>query len=209
MLNGATILGVHTEGPFISKDRSGAHPKEYIQSPTECEKSILACYGSLEHVKLVTIAPELEGSLETIQYLHNHGVVVSMGHTAAHINLAIDAVSAGATLITHLFNAMTPFHHRDPGVIGILGMPDEEAPFFSIIVDGIHSHPYAVRFAQKAHGSKCVLITDAVPAMGLPDGHYTLGKQKVLVANKWAWRDRSSVGGRWWRTTRRHWRARS
>ena len=94
-------------------------------------------------------------------------------------------------------------------MIGILGMPDEEAPFFSIIVDGIHSHPYAVRFAQKAHGSKCVLITDAVPAMGLPDGHYTLGKQKVLVANKWAWRDRSSVGGRWWRTTRRHWRARS
>ena len=126
-----------------------------------------SCYGSIEHIKLLTIAPELEGSLETIQYLHNHGVVVSMGHTAAHIN-----------------NAMTPFHHRDPGVIGILGMPDEDSPYFSIIVDGIHSHPYAVRFAQKAHGSKCVLITDAVPAMGLPDGHYTLGKQKVVVANK-------------------------
>lgn len=148
------------------------------------EESVKSCYGSIEHIKLLTIAPELEGSLETIQYLHNHGVVVSMGHTAAHINNAIDAVDSGATLITHLFNAMTPFHHRDPGVIGILGMPDEDSPYFSIIVDGIHSHPYAVRFAQKAHGSKCVLITDAVPAMGLPDGHYTLGKQKVVVANK-------------------------
>ena len=86
--------------------------------------------------------------------------------------------------MTHLFNAMTPFHHRDPGIIGVLGMPTEDSPFYSIIVDGIHSHPFAVRFAWKADGARCVLITDAMAAAGLPDGHYKLGKQNVVVANE-------------------------
>jgi putative N-acetylglucosamine-6-phosphate deacetylase len=79
---------------------------------------------------------------------------------------------------------MTPFHHRDPGIIGILGMETEVAPFFSMIVDGIHSHPYVVKFAQKAAGAKCVLITDAVPAMGLPNDHNRIEKQDVVVINE-------------------------
>ena len=95
----------------------------------------------------------------------------------------LPCVGAGASLMTHLFNAMTPFHHRDPGMIGVLGMPTDESPYYSIIVDGIHSHPFAVRFAWKANGSHCVLITDAMAAAGLPDGHYKLGKQNVLVAD--------------------------
>ena len=182
---GCSIAGVHAEGPFISPNRAGAHPPEYIQAPSQVEQSIRDCYGSLQNIRLITIAPELEGSLNTIQYLHNQGITVSLGHTASHLATAIDGVHAGATLITHLFNAMTPFHHRDPGVIGLLGMPTETAPYYSLIVDGIHSHPYTVKFAEKANGKKCVLITDAMAAMGLGEGHHKLGKQNVIVKNQY------------------------
>ena len=180
---GCAILGAHCEGPFISPQRSGAHPPEYVRAPKEGQKSVDDCYGDLSNIKIVTMAPELEGALDSIKYLTSRNVVVSMGHTASHINQAIDGVHSGATLMTHLFNAMTPFHHRDPGMIGVLGMPTEKSPFYSIIVDGIHSHPYAVRFAWKANGAHCVLITDAMAAAGLPDGHYKLGKQDVIVGN--------------------------
>ena len=182
--NGCAILGVHAEGPFLSPSRAGAHPKECIQSPVHGEQSLLECYGSTDTISLITLAPELEGSLDTIRHLKNEGITVSIGHTAAHIAEAVQGVKAGASLITHLFNAMTPFHHRDPGVIGLLGMPVESAPFYSIIVDGIHSHEYSVRLAHKALPTKCVLITDAMAAMGLEDGHHRLGKQRVIVGNK-------------------------
>lgn len=179
--NGCAILGAHCEGPFISPQRSGAHPPEYVRAPKEGAKSVDECYGDLSNIRIITMAPELEGSLEAYKYCTEKGIVVSMGHTAAHIQQAIDGVDAGATLMTHLFNAMTPFHHRDPGVIGCLGMPTEKSPYFSIIVDGIHCHEYAVRLAQKANGSHCCLITDAMGAAGLPEGHYKLGKQNVVV----------------------------
>ena len=182
--DGCAILGAHCEGPFISPSRAGAHPPEYIRDPKDGAKSVDDCYGDLSNIRVVTMAPELEGSLEAVKYLCDRGITVSMGHTAAHLNQAIDGVEAGATLMTHLFNAMTPFHHRDPGIIGVLGMPTEDSPFYSIIVDGIHSHPFAVRFAWKADGARCVLITDAMAAAGLPDGHYKLGKQNVVVANE-------------------------
>ena len=178
---GCAIIGAHCEGPFISPRRSGAHPPEYVRAPVEGAKSVDSCYGDLSNIKIITMAPELEGAKEAYEYCSSRGITISMGHTAAHIQQSIEGVEAGATLITHLFNAMTPFHHRDPGVIGCLGMPVEEAPFFSIIVDGIHCHKYAVRLAQKANGGKCCLITDAMGAAGLPEGHYKLGKQNVVV----------------------------
>ncbi|KAK8797003.1 hypothetical protein WA588_001128, partial [Blastocystis sp. NMH] len=181
--NGAAILGAHCEGPFISPQRSGAHPPEYVRDPKEGKKSVLECYGDVSNIRLVTMAPELEGALDAYKFLTSKGITVSMGHTAAHLNQAIDGVSAGATLMTHLFNAMSPFHHRDPGIIGVLGMPTELSPYYSIIVDGIHIHPFAVRFAWKADGERCVLITDAMAAAGLPDGHYKLGRQNVVVAD--------------------------
>ena len=180
---GCAILGAHCEGPFISPQRSGAHPPEYVRAPVKGAESVQECYGDTSNIKIVTMAPELEGALAATNYLVQQGITVSMGHTAAHINQAIDGVGAGASLMTHLFNAMTPFHHRDPGMIGVLGMPTDESPYYSIIVDGIHSHPFAVRFAWKANGSHCVLITDAMAAAGLPDGHYKLGKQNVVVAD--------------------------
>lgn len=180
---GCAILGAHCEGPFISPQRSGAHPPEYVRAPVKGAESVQECYGDTSNIKIVTMAPELEGALDATKYLVEQGITVSMGHTAAHINQAIDGVGAGASLMTHLFNAMTPFHHRDPGMIGVLGMPTDESPYYSIIVDGIHSHPFAVRFAWKANGSHCVLITDAMAAAGLPDGHYKLGKQNVVVAD--------------------------
>ena len=161
---GCAILGAHCEGPFISPQRSGAHPPEYVRAPVKGAESVRECYGNTSNIKIVTMAPELEGALDATKYLVEQGITVSMGHTAAHINQAIDGVGAGASLMTHLFNAMTPFHHRDPGMIGVLGMPTDESPYYSIIVDGIHSHPFAVRFAWKANGSHCVLITDAMAA---------------------------------------------
>ena len=179
--NGAAILGAHCEGPFISPQRSGAHPPEYVRAPKDGAKSVDECYGDVSNIRIVTMAPELDGALDACKYLVSKGITVSMGHTAAHLNQAIEGVNSGATLITHLFNAMTPFHHRDPGIIGVLGMPTELSPYYSIIVDGIHSHPYAVRFAWKADGENCVLITDAMSAAGLPEGHYKLGKQNVVL----------------------------
>lgn len=179
--NGCTIIGAHCEGPFISPERSGAHPPEYIRAPIKGGESVEECYGDLSNIKIITMAPELEGAYDAYKYCAERGITVSMGHTAAHIQQAVDGVKNGATLMTHLFNAMTPFHHRDPGVIGCLGMPTQSSPYFSIIVDNIHCHEYAVRLAQKANGSRCCLITDAMSAAGLPEGHYKLGKQNVVV----------------------------
>ena len=181
---GTGILGVHVEGPFISMDRCGFHDKEYVQSSIHGADSLLACYGSLDNIRLVTLAPELEGAREAIQYLHNRGIVVGIGHTASHIDDAISGITSGATLITHIFNAMSPFHHRDPGVIGVLGIPDADAPYFSIIADDAQLHPFAVRVVQKAHGDKCVLISDGCIVTGLPDGDYTFEEHDVHVRDR-------------------------
>lgn len=152
-----------------------------MRAPKEGGKSVDDCYGDLSNIKIITMAPELEGACEAYSYCKEKGITISMGHTAATITESIQGVQSGATLITHLFNAMTPFHHRDPGVIGCLGMPEKDAPYFSIIVDGIHCHEYAVRLAKKANGTHCCLITDAMAAAGLPEGEYKLGKQNVVV----------------------------
>lgn len=180
---GCATLGCHCEGPFIAPQRRGAHPLDCVKSPVEGAKSVMDMYGSLDNIKIVTIAPENPGAPEAIEFMVSKGLTVSEGHTVATIEQAEVGINHGATLLTHLFNAMNPFHHRDPGVIGILGMPEDKAPHYSIIVDGIHSHPYSVRFAHKAHPTGAILITDAMAAMGLPEGHYKLGKQNVVLAN--------------------------
>ncbi|KAK8790927.1 hypothetical protein WA158_005558 [Blastocystis sp. Blastoise] len=180
---GAATLGVHCEGPFIAPQRRGAHPLDCVKSPVEGGKSVMDMYGSLENIKIVTIAAENPGAPEAIKFMVEHGLTVSEGHTVATIEQAEVGIHSGATLLTHLFNAMNPFHHRDPGVIGLLGMDEEKCPHYSIISDGIHSHPYAVRFAHKAHPTGAILITDAMAAMGLPAGHYKLGKQNVVIEN--------------------------
>lgn len=148
---GAEVLGVHVEGPFINILKYGAHKKEFLQH--NCPDGIRTMeevYGSLENVSIITVAPELPGILQTIPELVKRKIIVSAGHSMASIDQAEKATEEGVTLITHLFNAMIPFHHRDPGLVGLLGSA-QYSPYYSIIVDGIHSHPTSVRLAYKAH----------------------------------------------------------
>ncbi|XP_076434110.1 N-acetylglucosamine-6-phosphate deacetylase isoform X4 [Peromyscus maniculatus bairdii] len=145
---------------------------------------VLATYGSLDNVRIVTLAPELDRSLEVIQALTAQGICVSLGHSVADLAAAEEAVQNGATFITHLFNAMLPFHHRDPGIVGLLTsdqLPPGHCIFYGMIADGIHTNPAALRIAHRAHPQGLVLVTDAVPALGLGNGRHTLGQQEVEV----------------------------
>jgi N-acetylglucosamine-6-phosphate deacetylase len=123
-------------------------------------------------VKLVTIAPELPGAIDAINKLKERGIIAAMGHSTSTYESALGALSAGASTITHLFNAMEPLHHRNPGIFGTLGVPGVDKPFFGIISDGIHLHPTCLNIAWHSHPDGCILVTDAMFAAGLPDGIY-------------------------------------
>ncbi|KAM4812891.1 N-acetylglucosamine-6-phosphate deacetylase isoform X3 [Urocitellus parryii] len=177
--------GVHLEGPFISQEKRGAHPEAHLRSfEAHAFHDVLATYGPLDNVRIVTLAPELGRSHEVIQALTAQGICVSLGHSVADLQAAEEAVQSGATFITHLFNAMLPFHHRDPGIVGLLTsdrLPPGRCIFYGMIADGIHTNPAALRIAYRAHPHGLVLVTDAVPALGLGNGRHTLGQQDVEV----------------------------
>ncbi|CAK7304465.1 N-acetylglucosamine-6-phosphate deacetylase isoform X5 [Vulpes vulpes] len=177
--------GVHLEGPFISREKRGAHPETHLRSfETNAFHDVLATYGPLDNVRIVTLAPELGRSHEVIQALTARGICVSLGHSVADLQAAEEAVQSGATFITHLFNAMLPFHHRDPGIVGLLTsdrLPPGRHIFYGMIADGTHTNPAALRIAHRAHPQGLVLVTDAVPALGLGNGRHTLGQQEVEV----------------------------
>jgi len=189
-IKGASILGLHLEGPFFASSKRGAHDEAFILE--EVSMSLISStYSSQDlhgdHIKIITMAPELSGALTTIQSLSSD-VIISMGHTNATYDDGKDAIKAGATLITHLFNAMKPFHHRDPGLFGLISSSDKNedgnnsgSPYFSIIVDGQHSHPESVKMAYSLSPSKLILITDAMSAMGLGTGTHSLGSMTVSV----------------------------
>ncbi|KAF9328655.1 hypothetical protein BG006_008190 [Podila minutissima] len=193
---GATILGAHVEGPFINKARIGAHELKVLQaSAKNGYKDFKDVYGfegetpeaqkklseeDLHSVKIITCAPELEGIMDSIPDLVRAGITVSVGHSMANISQAEQAVTNGATFITHLFNAMPQFHHRDPGVIGLLGSRlDLPRPYYGLICDGIHVHPNSVKIAYDSHPEGVILVTDAMSAMGLAPGNYQLGNMRV------------------------------
>lgn len=183
----ANVLGIHLEGPFITI--KGAHPEELLQSDglREGFDAVGKMYGSLEGVSVLTLAPELKGSAEVVEQLTKQGVTVSVGHSGAHLSQGIAAMKAGARLITHLYNAMNPFHHRDPGLVGLLGVPELHGTFFyGLIADGIHAHPASVNMASSTYPAGAVLVTDAMAAMGLPDGDYHLGTIAVTIADQQA-----------------------
>eukprot|EP00124_Ichthyophonus_hoferi_P003880 Ihof_evm3s372 gene=Ihof_evmTU3s372 len=177
---GATVLGYHLEGPFISLAKKGAHDPNTLAFPSEGIKSLVERYGVLDNAIIVTIAPELPGAIDAIKGLKELGIIASIGHTSSNYKDALRGVEAGATMVTHLFNAMAPFHHRDPGVIGLLGGIDFR-PHYGIIADGIHTHPTSIRIAYKAHPKGLTLVTDAMAAMGLPEGRHKLGDMDVDV----------------------------
>uniref|UniRef100_G3TG18 N-acetylglucosamine-6-phosphate deacetylase n=1 Tax=Loxodonta africana TaxID=9785 RepID=G3TG18_LOXAF len=183
--HGAGVIGVHLEGPFISRQKRGAHPEAYVRSfEANAFHDVLATYGSLDNVCILTLAPELGRSHEVIQELTARGIRVSLGHSVADLRTAEDAMQSGATFITHLFNAMLPFHHRDPGIVGLLTsdqVPPGRHIFYGMIADGIHTNPAALRIAHRAHPQGLVLVTDAIPALGLGNGRHTLGQQVVEV----------------------------
>lgn len=164
----AHVLGLHLEGPVLAPGARGAHPLEHLQAPA----SVGTDRWTPSHgVRLVTIAPELPGARELIAQLAGVGVVVSLGHTLASVSEFVDGVDAGATMCTHLFNGMRPFHHREPGPVGaVLGNVGAHGPVAGLICDGHHVHPTAVAMAWRALGPvRLVLVTDAVAARGSVD----------------------------------------
>ncbi|XP_036265444.1 N-acetylglucosamine-6-phosphate deacetylase isoform X3 [Pipistrellus kuhlii] len=171
--HGAGVLGVHLEGPFISREKRGAHPEAYLRSfEANAFHDVLATYGSLDNVRIVTLAPELGRSREVIRALTARGICVSLGHSVADLQVAEEAVQSGATFITHLFNAMLPFHHRDPGIVGLLTsdrLPPGRHIFYGMISDGIHTNPAALRIAHRAHPQEEPLgPSGGVPEPGCP-----------------------------------------
>ncbi|XP_065347387.1 N-acetylglucosamine-6-phosphate deacetylase [Cloeon dipterum] len=182
--HGATVLGVHLEGPFISPQKKGAHPIEYIRTLDEGFQTLMDVYSTLDNVSIITMAPELANAPAVVKELSNRNVTVSVGHSMGDLRQGEIAVQHGATFITHLFNAMLPFHHRDPGLVGLLtsdAVPEGKTVFFGIIADGIHTHPAALRIAQRTHPAGLVLVTDAISALGLQEGTHQLGQMVVEV----------------------------
>jgi N-acetylglucosamine-6-phosphate deacetylase len=172
-----TIIGTHLEGPFLSRERHGAlDPDTFLEPDREVALRLLEA----QTVKLMTLAPELPGAPALITTLRRHGVVASIGHSDASYEQAAEAVELGASAVTHLFNAMRPWHHRDPGVIGAaLDLPGVSC---ELICDGFHVDPAALRLAYRAKGvDELRLITDATAAAGMPDGVYRLGAAEIHV----------------------------
>lgn len=175
---GAEPLGAHVEGPFLSPTKNGIHDANVLLEAKDF-KDIEECYGAenLESgqgaVKMITVAPERGEMLSLIPFFKERNIIASIGHSEATFEIASEAVAAGATMITHLFNAMCPLHHRNPGIFGVLGIVETvRRPFFGIIADGIHLHSTAVKIASNLHPEGLILVTDAMHMLGLPDGSY-------------------------------------
>ena len=172
---GAQIMGVHAEGPFINPSKKGAQAVEYIRpadAPFLIENS--------DVIRIVTIAPEMPGALDCIREVtRKTNILVSMGHTAANYETAKAGIEAGVRHATHLFNAMTPLNHRDPGVVGASLADDRVST--ELIADTFHISPDLFGLVAKVKGDNLILITDCTRAGGLEDGEYTLGGQPIFV----------------------------
>ena len=174
---GARVLGLHLEGPFLSPARKGAHRAAWIEAADE---SLFAGLLASDALRLMTIAPERPDALDRIRRLRERGIVVSLGHTDATVAEFTAGIDTGATMATHLFNAMSPFGHREPGAIGAALTDDRVTA--GLIADGIHSHPAALRLALRAKGpDRIALVTDMMAAAGMPPGTYPLGDQLVTT----------------------------
>ncbi|KAF5400461.1 N-acetylglucosamine-6-phosphate deacetylase [Paragonimus heterotremus] len=184
----ARMLGLHMEGPFISKQCPGMHPIDNIlEFGPDPVKILSDTYGrNMYLIRIVTLAPELTGSNQAITELVSKGITVSIGHTNTHSKDLEQAVVSGATFMTHLFNAMPKFHHRQSHLFGSIAksMP---VLFVGIIADLVHVHPAALRVAEAIAPGRVVLVTDANTAFGLPDGMYTFGERKIEVKNSMAY----------------------
>ncbi len=173
-----TIVGSHLEGPFLAIGRRGAHAPEFLREPDPqtIQGLIEAGHGT---IRQVTIAPELPGALDAVRQFVDAGLVVAIGHTEADEHVARAAFEAGATLVTHVFNAMPGIHHRDPGPIAAAF--DDDRVTLELVADGVHVHPSVVQMVFRAAPHRVALVTDAMAAAGGADGHYRLGSLNVDV----------------------------
>ncbi|MFE5840653.1 N-acetylglucosamine-6-phosphate deacetylase [Streptomyces niveus] len=184
------LAGIHFEGPFISPCRKGAHSEALLRDPdpAEVRKLLDAARGT---ARMVTLATELPGGIDSVRLLVEHGVIAAIGHTDATYEQTVEAIDAGATVATHLFNAMPPLGHRAPGPIAAL--LEDERVTVELINDGTHLHPAALELAfHRAGADRVAFITDAMDAAGFGDGVYQLGPLEVEVKDGVA---RLAVGG--------------
>ena len=190
--DGATVVGINMEGPFLDPAKKGAHVEKWIAAPD------VAFVRELNQdadglVRLVTVAPNMDGAEEFIKEMHEE-VCISLGHTAADYNCASRAMKLGAHHVTHLYNAMQPFGHRAPGLIGA-AMDDPEC-MVEMICDGYHIHPSAIRAAFRLFGpERVILISDSMRATGMENGTYELGGQEVTVKDRNAVLKDSTLAG--------------
>lgn len=175
----AEILGIHLEGPYINPEKKGAQKEEDIKK-VSVEEFLEFNQASGNLIRLVTIAPEMPGAIDFIRWLHQQGIIVSVGHSNATYNQVQEGIQVGLSHVTHIFNAMRGLHHREPGVVGAaLSSPKL---IVEMIADGIHLHPMVLKMlTQIKESEKLVLITDAMRATGFKEGNYDLGGQEVIV----------------------------
>jgi len=175
----AEILGIHLEGPYINPEKKGAQKEEDIKK-VSVEEFLEFNQASGNLIRLVTIAPEMPGAIDFIRWLHQQGIIVSVGHSNATYKQVQEGIQAGLSHVTHIFNAMRGLHHREPGVVGAaLSSPKL---IVEMIADGIHIHPIVLKMlTQIKESEKLVLITDAMRATGFKEGTYDLGGQEVIV----------------------------
>lgn len=189
-VKGSRIIGINMEGPFLGVDKRGAHDPNYLMDiNNDFFDELNQLSGN--NIRIVDIDPKLPHSKEFIEK-YSDSVTVSLAHTSCNYDTANEAIEAGASHVTHLFNAMNGLHHREPGIVGAVSDNDVHA---EIICDGIHIHPSVIRLMFKAEADKLILISDSMCAAGLKDGIYELGGQKVIVKDYKATLEDGTIAG--------------
>ena len=181
LVESGDLLGIHLEGPWLAPKRLGAHDPAALRAPDldEIRRLLDAARGT---IRMVTIAPELPGALEAITLLREHDVVAAIGHTDATYDQTREAIRAGATVGTHLFNAMRPIKHREPGPV--IALLEDSDVIVEVIADGVHLHPTILdQIRQWVGPERVALVTDAMAAAGMSDGSYQLGTLDVTVTD--------------------------
>lgn len=190
---GTNLYGIHMEGPYINPKLKGAMNEEYLWKP-ELENWFSLRDAARGYIKIMTIAPELPGAIEIMRYAAQERIVLSIGHSEANYDEIENAIDNGASHVTHIFNAMRPLHHREPGVVTAAFLRDELK--IELIADGIHVHPVVMKLIYKLKSARgIILITDAIRAAGMPDGEYEFADQKVFVKDKKAYLKDGTLAG--------------
>jgi N-acetylglucosamine-6-phosphate deacetylase len=179
LVDDGELAGVHLEGPWLAASRCGAHDPRLLRDPDPAELDALLGVGA---VRMVTIAPELDGGVDAVKRITAAGAVAAIGHTDASYALTRSAIDAGARVGTHLFNAMAPVHHREPGPA--IALLEDPRVTVELVTDGLHVHPALWDHVARVADQRVAAVTDAMAAAGMPDGDYLLGALNVTVEDR-------------------------